>query len=121
MPKKETHVDQANHNKDFWISVVGSSNLYFDWVVIGMFYEAVHWIEAFLATKNMHSSSHRQRFQTMARLPETRGDLALIADYDFLRIDSENARYWGHKPTVSEIENLKPLIKRIRTTLTALL
>ena len=89
----------------------------------GLFYSAVHWIEAYLATINRHSSSHSNRSTIMNGLPRLRRDHPeLIDDYEVLRTESENARYVGRKYTAEEITaDLIPALDRIRWTMLGLL
>ena len=122
MPNKELHIDQAERNHAFWNSLHNAPTPYLDWVVNGMFYEAVHWIEAYLATNELHSSTHFQRSQTMTRVPKLDSDPHLKIDYGVLRTDSENARYLCRKYSATEIANdLVPIIKRIERTMRSLL
>ena len=58
MPQKDEHINWAIHDRSFWTSIDLDSSPFTDWAVIGIFYESVHWVEAFLATKPHHSSSH---------------------------------------------------------------
>ena len=56
MPVTSEHMGQAEHNNRFWGSLDMQQTHFLDWVVVGMFYEAVHWIEAYLAIQEHHSS-----------------------------------------------------------------
>jgi len=122
VPKKDEHIDQAKHNRSFWDSFSIDKTKYLDWVVVGMFYEAIHWIEAYLATKKHHSKNHYEREQQIAKTPELAEDPNLILDYGTLRVESENARYWYHKHTPDQVtSDLIPLITRLRRTMEKLL
>lgn len=113
MPSKDQHVNWATHNQEFWRSFDLDTSPFIDWVVTGIFYEAVHWIEAFLATNGHHSESHRQRSYAMHRHPQ---DLAPIqVDYDTLELDSRSARYRCRMHTSQEVrQDLVPLITNVR-------
>ena len=52
MANKDEHLSQALHNRDFWSSFDLDTAAFNDWVVTGIFYEGVHWVEAYLATYN---------------------------------------------------------------------
>ena len=122
MPLREPHEEQANHNNQFWNSLLKRKHSFPDWAVAGMFYEAVHWIEAYLATQSLHSSGHGQRSQTMSQIPALQQDPHLVGDYGVLRTESENARYWCYRHTPQQIvSGLIPLISRLKQTIQALL
>lgn len=122
MPAEQTHIDQAEHNHEFWNSLVVATTPFRDWIVVGMFYESVHWIEAYLARLNHHSRSHHERETKVSQTPPLAGDANLVGDYGVLRTESENARYWNYHHTAEQVNNdLRPVIQRLRTTLQALL
>lgn len=118
MPPRDSHIDQAEHNHEFWNSLNRTN--YPDWVIIGMFYEAVHWIEAQLAVLGYHSRSHNQRATNLVD-PSFSGVPNLIRDYGILRVESENVRYFAHKSTVSQVTSLRPIAERIRLGMQTLL
>lgn len=121
MPTRIAHEQQAHSNNSFWMTLNIQQTPHLDWVVTGMFYEAVHWIEAFLATRNIHSSSHGERSQRMASIQELANSTAII-DYGILRTESENARYWCYNFTPAQVtSDLVPTASRIQKTLQALL
>ncbi len=120
MSQKDEHVNWANHDRDFWTSIDLDNSPYTDWAPTGMFYETVHWIEAFLATKPYHSGDHGQRKWAILSLYSS--DLqAIYADFDKLKQDSETARYECYKHTASEIRQLVPLVDNIKSHISALL
>ena len=123
MPEKQKHIEQAEHNHSFWQSLDVTRTDYLDWIVIGMFYEAVHWVEAFLASTGHHSRNHHERETKIAKTPALTNAIPdLAADYGLLRTDSENARYWNYKHTASQISSeLVPVATRLRNTVRALL
>jgi len=120
MPRKDEHVNWAIHDRDFWTSIDLDTSPYTDWAPIGMFYEALHWVEAFLATKGHHYHEHKQRKWAMRRLYAS--ELGTIeADYSKLKQDSETARYDCYKHTPKEIRQLIPFIDTIKKHVSALL
>jgi len=120
MPLQYEHVHWATHNNGFWQSFDLDTSHFIDWVVTGIFYEAVHWIEAFLATKGLHSRNHKERSQTMQRYLQDMG--SILVDYDTLELDSRNARYVCHMHTSEEVrQDLLPLITNIRNHISSLL
>ena len=121
MPSKDSHVAQAEHNGQFWEHLDVARTNYLDWVVVGMFYEAVHWIEASLATKGLHSRNHRERAARMATVHELRNDPNLVRDYGMLRTDSESARYRNYIHTTTDVTGLIPVVSRVRNVIQPLL
>ena len=122
MPTRDDHIDQANRNRSFWGSLDIPAAQHLDWIVVGMFYEAVHWIEAYFALSGYHSKSHRQRESDISNFPDLANDPDLVIDYGLLRSDSENARYWCYRPTASQISSdLLPAIDRVSLRMRSLL
>lgn len=120
MPSKDEHVIWAKHNRDFWMSFELTTTPFVDWVVTGVFYEAVHWVEAFLAVKRQHSDTHGQRSWAMCRFTSELSPIQI--DYDTIKLDSENARYRCYKYTSHDVEkDLIPLLERIGNHISKLL
>ncbi len=112
MPQKDEHINWATHNRDFWTSIDLENTPFRDWAVTGIFYEAMHWVEAFLASKGYHSGNHPERTRNM-RLYKS--DFKPIqTDYDTLKQDSETARYDCYKHTAKEARQLIPLVDNIK-------
>ena len=119
MPQKDEHVNWARHNRSFWTSIDLDNAPFIDWAVIGIFYESVHWVEAFLATKNGHSSTHTKRKTSIVNYES---ELQPIwGDYIQLERDSRNARYDCYKHTAKETRQLIPLVDHIRDHVSRLL
>lgn len=107
MPRARDHLRIANNNEQFSQFLI-SNRVHLDWAVTGMFYAAIHYVEAYLAIQNRHSGSHRLRDSSIQHIPE----LALLYDdYNDLKNDSTQARYYGHDFTPEEIAS------RIQTSL----
>jgi uncharacterized protein (UPF0332 family) len=87
LPDKADHRTRAEHDEFF---VKNIDNPFFDWKVTGTFYSALHWIDAYLATQNIHPPAHS------ARLGIVRTDAKLqtvFRDYRELLNESRTARY----------------------------
>lgn len=120
MPRKDQHLVQADHNRDFWYSFDFNSTPFLDWVVTGIFYEGVHRVEAFLDTRGDHSDDHKQRLLAIGRYPTEMGPIA--TDLEILKHESENARYRCYKYTPENItKDLVPIIDKIKTHIQGLL
>ena len=53
------HLSKAEHNEKFFRSFDMNSTDFRDWIVIGIFYAAIHYYEAYFALKNKHSKHHK--------------------------------------------------------------
>ena len=119
MPLTEKHLAQARSDRQFWESQDLAATVFRDWVVSGIFYEAVHWVEAYLATKGDHSNTHGQRNRAMQRYGELD---SVLTDYDFLKTESENARYSCYRHSTAEIQDdIVPTLGRIEAHIQTLL
>ena len=67
MPSEQEHMDKARHNEAFVQSLGIPTTTFLDWAVTGIFYAALHYVEAFLATQRVHSPSHRSRDAVFGR------------------------------------------------------
>lgn len=107
------HLAQADHNRRFWSSFDLNSTPFVDWVVAGIFYEGVHWVEAFLSTRGEHSYDHKERLAAMKRNGTEMGPIT--ADLEILKHESENARYRCYKHKPQDISrDLIPLVDNIK-------
>ena len=114
MPSKEEHINQAEHNRKFWNSYDLDSTPFLDWVVTGIFYEGIHWVEAFLATLGHNSATHQQQLRAVSQ-PSAAPVAPISADLVALKYESENARYGCYKHSADDVRNdLIPTINKIR-------
>ena len=98
MPTKDDHLDKAEHNERFYQSTASS---FVDWAIAGLFYCALHYVDAYLATLNINPRTHSIRGREFQR-PELQ---ALLSAYNELKSRSEDARYGFHPfgmPTLTE-------------------
>jgi hypothetical protein len=58
--------------------------------VVLLFYSALHWVEAWLASRDVHGPSHEYRNRAMSRLREM---APILTEYGQLRTDGWNAGY----------------------------
>lgn len=107
MPSKDQHVEQAKHNEAFFESLVGVAppRLYLDWEIATLFYAAVHYVDAILATKlvnGIHPRDHGARRDWVSRMPS---DFSAIstqylqlenrrrnAQYDLIKVNEANVK-----------------------------
>jgi len=89
MPASSEHKRKAEHNELFAKSIDGGTNA--DWIVIALFYSALHYIDAFLALKGIHPVHHTG---PGSRDNEIKASLSVIwNEYRYLKDESETARY----------------------------
>ena len=120
MPQKDEHINWATHDRDFWTSINLDNTPFIDWAVVGIFYESVHWVEAFLATKHHHSSTHADRKTNIVRHElELR---PIWEDYIQLERDSRNARYLCYQHTAAQVrQDLIPRVDHVKDHVSQLL
>lgn len=81
---------QAEHNEKFVNHFDINSTIFLDWVVTGIFYSALHYIDGYLATKNLHLKGHIARDNYVYKVSDLR---QIYGHYRTLKDDSEDARY----------------------------
>lgn len=111
MPSRDDHLNQAQHNLEFSESLDPAS--YPDWLATGLFYTALHYIDAFLAIKGIHPGKHDVRDNLVGKVRELR---PLYNHYRALKDSSRTARYY---PPVSfslaHLQNLRDIhLEQIR-------
>src|SRR5687767_13619864 len=89
MPLKPAHLAQAAHNHDFLKTI--NLSIYPDWGSTVLFYIALQYIDAFLATRNVHPPKHAARDVAVANSTEL---APIYNEYRKLKNDSFNARYY---------------------------
>lgn len=115
MPSHDDHLRQAQHNLEFSASL--DETKYADWIANGLFYAALHYVDAFLATRGYHPGRHDVRDGFVEKVAE----LKPIYDYyRGLKDGSRNARYYCppgfSKPYVQQLRNhLEQIRAHLRT------
>src|SRR5689334_12600174 len=99
MPDIKTHLRQADHNEHLVAFLEGTP--YPDWAVTAIFYSALHHVDAYFHTENIHCRVHFDRDTEIARNRATR---PIYKEYGHLKMLSEEARYNGNKPSPQEIK-----------------
>ena len=101
-----------NIAKDAQLALEQNSHDHSDWIVISAFYQALHWVDTFLATKQRRPGDHGERNREVRRDP----DLKKIRDnYDRLYWASREARYdpKTYKNCSNEVKSLEQDLKAI--------
>ena len=100
MPSQSEHLIKASHNKNLLEDFDLLHTEFIDWVVTVLFYSAVHYVEAFLAVRSIHSPIHAERDRRVRNLlPD------IYDSYNDLKNDSVEARYYMRQFSVDEISN----------------
>jgi hypothetical protein len=87
LPSETDHVLKAEHNEFF---VSQTDNPFFDWKLTGIFYSALHYVDAYLATMGIHPPSHAIRLGHVRTDPKL---TTIRRDYRELLNESRTARY----------------------------
>lgn len=114
MRGREQHLRSADRFEQFLKQIDHNQQQHREWVVIVMFHIAMHYVDAFLATKMSQVTAHGDRWAKMASLPETR---VLGATMMTLYNDAKEARYEGGEYAPLD---LGPIRKRYLTVRTAM-
>ena len=115
MPNKDAHIKKAQHNEQFYLIFDLDKTIYRDWVVVGVFYTALHLIDAYLATKNIHPFSHGMRDDWVKKTPELD---KIWCDYRDLKEFRMKASYKVYEFSSQEIrKDVLPLLNTIKENL----
>jgi uncharacterized protein (UPF0332 family) len=87
LPTKAEHRTRAEHDEFF---VKNTGNPFFDWQVTGTFYSALHYVDAYLATQNIHPATHSIRLGYVQSDPKLK---PVFRDYRDLLNESRTGRY----------------------------
>ena len=101
MPELQRHLPQAEKNERLANAMVSLSERYTEWEVTILFYSALHYVDAFLATRGLHPKDHRERQDLVADLTD------LARYYEILFKRSMNARYHLYEFTPQEVDRIK--------------
>ena len=91
MPDPQTHLRQAQHNRDLIDTLDPATTRFLDWVVTVAFYVALHRVEAWFAGKGLHFEDHTQRDDWLSKAKELRRDA--WPRYKELEFQSRQGRY----------------------------
>jgi len=116
MSSRKDHIDQAQHNEQFFSSFDISTTLFLDWVVSGVFYSALHYLDSYFAKKGKHPGDHQNRIRLIWAEPDLGRSFFRL--YRPLKDDSEEGRYNMRVFAPEEIRrDILPLLNDIKTHL----
>ena len=117
MERKE-HLSKAEHNEEFFRSFDVDTTNYKDWIVISIFYAAIHYYEAYFALEGKHSGSHH-RAEDWISSDEKISDT--YDDYRELKHQRLYANYAKKFFTSDEIKNsIIPKFNKIKSKILSL-
>jgi uncharacterized protein (UPF0332 family) len=102
MPSKIDHVIKAESNATFAKSLSLAQQAEIDWALTALFYAALHYVEAYLATQNTHLRSHENRNKMVGTESNLR---KTFKEYSHLKYFGYNARYEICAFTAKEVTN----------------
>ena len=116
MPTLNQHLSQAESNERFAESIAALPTRFPDWEITALFYSALHYADAFLATQGIHPRSHDSRIISVLRYINS------WEDYQHLYRLSLGARYNMASPAPSVADAVKGgEFRRVKEEILALL
>ncbi|MGA3322941.1 MAG: hypothetical protein ABSF45_00575 [Terriglobia bacterium] len=118
MPTTPEHRAKAENN-EFLVDTL--ENPFWDWAINGVFYAALHYVEAYFASRvpAVHPSTHTIRDNHIHRDKTLK---PIYVDYRQLEDESRNARYdAGMKFTQSDVGMARGCLDRIKKVILPLL
>ena len=100
MPTSQEHLAQARRNEEFLVTIRALPVRYAEWETVALFYSALHYVDAFLATLGEHPRNHR------IRIARVNSATALQHEYQDLFDASMEARYEALTPTTARADHL---------------
>lgn len=81
-----------------------------------LFYSALHYVDAFLATRALHPKSHNERYEIVS------GETDIARYYEILFKRSMNARYHLYEFSPEEVTRIRTgAFRRVKEEITSLL
>ena len=116
MHTPQEHLAQVVRNEEFANAISGLETRFTEWEVTALFYSALHYVNAFLATHGYEAKNHYHRRNLIALYTN------LSNEYDNLFQHSLDARYELKQFTPEEVELLKADdFRRVKEEILALL
>lgn len=105
MPPKHKHLYQARKNERFIDDLNIQTTPYLDWVITATFYAALHYVEAYFASKGKHCPNRIKRQEEIDNDNQINN---IYASYRKLETESRHARYHCvvfHLQTVEQLRS----------------
>ena len=112
----QQYLRKAERNERLAEELASLPQRYPEWEITTLFYSALHYVNAFLATREQSANFHRERYDLLDSLTN------LGKDYGTLFQRSMNARYEYDEFTVQEVDRIKNgHFRRVKEGILALL
>jgi hypothetical protein len=111
VPNKDEHLKKAQLDETFVGSLDISKPGHLDWAITALFYAGLHYVEAYFATRKVHSPDHRTRDSSIRRDVSIR---QIYKDYNELKNFSINARYYMYPFGAADLASLQPRLEKIK-------
>jgi hypothetical protein len=119
VPSKGEHVQKADGDANFALALPLTSQPNIDWALIALFYAAMHYIEAYMATKGQHLRSHETRDKMVARDSNLR---KIFKEYADLKYYGYVARYEPYQFKATDVtSSAAPQFQTLKTHIASLL
>ncbi len=114
------HLAKAQQNELFASELGLSSGVHIDWTITILFYAAVHYVQAYFATRGKTFHMHRSRDSALGRDPNISG---IYQDYRELEHFSRQARYElpSGRLTELDVSYMKTCLNTVKAAITPLL
>lgn len=117
MPSKQEDLGKAEENERFLSSIDVRDSCGKGWALVVCFYSALHYIEAYFATKSRHSPNHQIRDSEIRR---DRNTLPIADSYSELKTFSMDARYDVVSFPASDVTDARHHLAQIKAHILAL-
>jgi hypothetical protein len=88
VPTRDEHINRAEDNEQFIISLDLAKSINVDWAITILFYAALHYVDAYFAVQSIHPPDHTVRDNKVSVSLN-----AIYRDYRYLKDRSREARY----------------------------
>ena len=116
--KRSEHLTKAQHNENFFQKLDTTTTDFRDWVVVGIFYAAIHYYESYFALEGKHAGTHNKAERWISndkRICDTYFDYRELKQYRL------KASYEDKKFTSEEIKRfILPKLENIKNKILSL-
>lgn len=119
MPEKNKHIKRAQINEEFGDTILKFDKKFRFWAITAYHYSALHWVDAYLSTKNFHPRIHSEREKFLSLLSNLRENI--YHDYHEIRTVCRESRYETHNFSRDQVFAVKKYLKKIKTHIQNLL
>lgn len=119
MPSRDEHLEKARGNESFAATITHENQTKIGWILVVLFYAAVHYVEAYLAVQlGIHARSHTMRDSYVAKDANLR---RIYSSYQHLKYFGYNARYEVFQFNVTDIQEANNCLADVKALLLPLL